>query len=855
MNRRHPLQYLLAACFTLLLGIVAIVVLVASVSSMNAPYSGITKEEEEIISRTASIIGADSSVDEVKRMIGSDIYSVGDYVIRSMTSADYLRRDVDDESFADDLSTILLGSMDSDMQAVILNDLDGHTRMYAINNQIKSLSRNYAATSSIGTGSGDSFTDCVITKSVGGVDGYTIGIRRVEGSFQSTGDELRTDFFVDGTLYQGSIHVENEDSDNNRNFVMAWNTAGVDSGMHNVVILMRSSDGRGHLMDGGEINVPECARLENQAVQVGTLGVDSSWYIFTAENQDAYVNFVGISDDVKVTIYDAYGNPIGTNDIESLDYEIVRARVQDVEAISAETGIPGVSNTYYLKTEHGAASNPENNLIVYTVVTGKEVARYDGTYMAVISDVGAVPFERPLVGYNDHPETVMLRDVNGNDVEANFNSVSFLPLNGVLSEFSVDLVGSESSMEYFPEYTRREVSYGYYLNNSTPSVSVNAIAQEGFSADIELTIENSYGTRTVIPGEPIVIESGENVIRAAVHSFTGNTKTYSIYILNGDDNGDFCETTLVNFPDSYKAGLWMLHCIHPNYNFRAYNTGLDFYTVLDNEDNVSRSLANVNSHPGWVKPDSPVYDGGGWMAARNEVVQYFLDPRNFLEPEHIFQFEMLSFDPSAQTMDGIHNILRGSFMDTSDPDYAQILYDAGQTANVSPYFLASRIIQEMGYSGISPLCHGTLEGYEGYYNFFDIGATPDPDIPNGAQINGARYAMWGAYPDEQEITEVERELLLPWDSVEKSITGGALWIASRYTSAGQDTLYYQKFDVIDNDDGLYEHQYAQNISMAYSEGARYFDGYASINMLDNSFTFLIPVYNNMPTEYGTMPPA
>ena len=134
---------------------------------------------------------------------------------------------------------------------------------------------------------------------------------------------------------------------------MAWNTDGVDAGIHEVVILVRSSDGRGHLMDGGEINVPNCMRLNEDSVHTGTLGFDSSWYIYTADNKDAYVNFVGISDDIKVTIYDEYGNPIGTNDVESTDFEVARGRCQDTEAISEETGIPGVMNTYYLKSSNG----------------------------------------------------------------------------------------------------------------------------------------------------------------------------------------------------------------------------------------------------------------------------------------------------------------------------------------------------------------------------------------------------------------------------------------------------------------------------------------------------------------------
>ena len=81
----------------------------------------------------------------------------------------------------------------------------------------------------------------------------------------------------------------------------------------------------------------------------------------------------------------------------------------------------------------------------------------------------------------------------------------------------------------------------------------------------------------------------------------------------------------------------------------------------------------------------------------------------------------------------------------------------------------------MGYSGEPALCHGTLPGYEGYFNFYNIGSTPDPSIENGALINGARYAMWGVDPDLQEISEVEASLLLPWDNVEDAITGGAFF--------------------------------------------------------------------------------
>ena len=41
--------------------------------------------------------------------------------------------------------------------------------------------------------------------------------------------------------------------------------------------------------------------------------------------------------------------------------------------------------------------------------------------------------------------------------------------------------------------------------------------------------------------------------------------------------------------------------------------------------------------------------------------------------------------------------------------------------------------------------------------------------------------------------------------------------------------------------------------MAYSEGMRYYRSYDSIGMTDAEFEFIIPVYENMPAKYGSLP--
>ena len=384
------------------------------------------------------------------------------------------------------------------------------------------------------------------------------------------------------------------------------------------------------------------------------------------------------------------------------------------------------------------------------------------------------------------------------------------------------------------------------------SIAIRCTALEGFTANIAIKADSNGKEKELTQGEIFELPAGETTITFTVTSFDGTTVSYRFYVLNGADKGGFYQNTLSKFPTSYYSGLWLVHNLRPNYVITPYYTNLTFEEALNAEDRKGRSLLQRSSFPSYVKPNSQVYDKPDWMAAKTEVVSYYLDPRNFFTPEKIFAFEMLGFNPNVHTIDGVKAIIKGSFMDTTDYDYAKIIYDAGKNAGVSPYFLASRIIQEMGYSGESPLSRGEVPGYEGYYNFFDIGAYATT-APGGAVINGAKYAQWGKDWDGKEITDAEAKFLLPWNTVEKAIKGGALWIASGYIEKGQNTLYFQKFDVLDDGTDRYNHQYAQNIMMAYSEGLRNHRSYNLIGMADSRFEFVVPVYINMPEKYGSLP--
>lgn len=318
-----------------------------------------------------------------------------------------------------------------------------------------------------------------------------------------------------------------------------------------------------------------------------------------------------------------------------------------------------------------------------------------------------------------------------------------------------------------------------------------------------------------------------------VGSFAAQTK-YSYY--------DGC---LSNYP-GYESLLQNLKSKHPNWNFTILNTGLDWNDVIKNETVAvhGRNLIYYTYNGSWVCPTcgDRLYDSGRWKCASETAVSYYMDPRNFLNENNIFQFENLAYNGDIQNIDGVNKILntvpwaRGSTITYTKTDgstgtinksYAQVVMEAARDAGISPYHLAARIKQEQGANNVaSPTANGNYGGYKGYYNFLNIQATGSDIIGNAL-----RYAQSQG-----------------WNDPEKAIRGGAVFLASSYISRGQSTLYLQKFDVDSSDGGLYYHQYMQNVSAALTEGNTVKSSYESMGLLDSSINFVIPVYNNMPSE-------
>lgn len=314
-----------------------------------------------------------------------------------------------------------------------------------------------------------------------------------------------------------------------------------------------------------------------------------------------------------------------------------------------------------------------------------------------------------------------------------------------------------------------------------------------------------------------------------------------------------------NFPSSYQPYLRELAKKHPNWKFTALYTDLDWNYVIQQENVFGKNLVPKNYSDSWKNTTEGQYNvevDKGWVDSSKQAVEYCMDPRNFLNEVRVFQFEGLAYDRSTNNLNGVEKILYGtefyqqkvSYLDSSgntinmNETYGDLILRGAQTSLVSPYHLASRIKQEVGpflsHSSIS----GTVAGFEGLYNFYNIGATSSTE-PMGAIKNGLQYAKDGKGASQ----ETKNKYLIPWNTKERSITGGAIFIGSSYINVGQNTIYLQKFHVIDtNDSGLFWHQYMTNVLAPYSESKSIYNGYQKAEMLNTSMSFIIPVYNNMP---------
>ena len=297
------------------------------------------------------------------------------------------------------------------------------------------------------------------------------------------------------------------------------------------------------------------------------------------------------------------------------------------------------------------------------------------------------------------------------------------------------------------------------------------------------------------------------------------------------------EEQLAAFPESYRDYLRQLHNEYPNWNFHADNINLTLDEAVEHE--LIRKVTDYKNLS-WRSMDKGSYDWGTgkwassdkegrWHYVSREVIKYYMDPRNFLDTSYIYIFLQQDYNSKLQNADGLRKIVSGTFLENGydgvKDAYINDIMAAAQSSGVNPYILAATIIQEQGVNGTSELISGTYPGYEGYYNFFNI----------------------GAYDSNPIVTGLSRAKLEGWNSRSAAIIGGAKFCGNNYVSAGQNTYFYMNYNIKNG----CTHQYATAVHDSASKGKNVSKSYKDLKTAE--LDFLIPVYRDMPLAVSPLP--
>ena len=308
-----------------------------------------------------------------------------------------------------------------------------------------------------------------------------------------------------------------------------------------------------------------------------------------------------------------------------------------------------------------------------------------------------------------------------------------------------------------------------------------------------------------------------------VEDIYGNVTTVRITI-SLTNNSNFSDLDESKYP-GYKTLLQQLQNQHPNWTIKLVYTGLDWNNALDIESGYAGNEENKEPYSltqatgDWRDSSDQNTYQGGWYKASRAAIAYMMDPRNSLDQYYVFQFQNLARS-SIDTVGNVSSMTNETFLQ----NYVNDIVNASINHNVSAFHLASRMLLEQGTSGWC--VNGYTYNGRTVYNYANIGATgsTSEEIKN----NGAAYA----YNHH-------------WFTPQFCIDGTAEWIYNNYLSKGQNTKYFEKFNVIKQPYG--SSQYMQNIRAANDEGYNTAKSLEKGGLLDYPYEFLIPVYENMPS--------
>ena len=293
------------------------------------------------------------------------------------------------------------------------------------------------------------------------------------------------------------------------------------------------------------------------------------------------------------------------------------------------------------------------------------------------------------------------------------------------------------------------------------------------------------------------------------HNIPRNGYTNNIEDIRGD------------YPELYDK-LKELQKTYPNWNFKIYNTGWNWDKFIDfQEENPSRSL--VEAYGGrtrgqsWIdqdykdRPFDTDMHKKRWLKASRAAIEYFVDPRTYLNSNDIFALYSKAFQdniPDAQLLKGVKELLKGSRFESE----AETVVKICKEQNVDAIDIAARLKQE-----------------------------------NGPEMNPLNIGMSGNGTSSVIQAGINYARNRGWNNFETGLRGGVQEIVASYIKAGQITKHSQKFNYV-SQKGY--NQYMQNIEAPMSEGLIQRRAFTKIDpeLKKYNYTFVIPIFSKMPQK-------
>ena len=391
------------------------------------------------------------------------------------------------------------------------------------------------------------------------------------------------------------------------------------------------------------------------------------------------------------------------------------------------------------------------------------------------------------------------------------------------------------------------------VHNKANTNSNSAVTELAFGTGVKVTGKSGNMYKITYDTNKTGYVSANYVINVDAGKRTTNVSGIETY-----DN--YCNSLISKgFDRSYCQYLYHLHSKYPNWEFKAdvLEYTLDEATA-EEEGKVVLQTKNSNY---WLNGK---YIEGDYYYINQAVIASFMDPRNSLYESLIFQFLDLESSKNISNDNALKKIAGSGNLSKYFDEFEK----AAVTVSINPVHIMARSEQEgankSNYGAITGLYttstgRKSAQGYslDGYYNFYNIGSYTDSNYDYTVQ-RGLAYAAGflesnscivknsnGKY--EYSASKCgQLSYNRPWNTPEKAIIGGAEFIANDYVRKGQDTLYYQKFNVSTYSSYTdFSHQYMTNIHAPVNEGGRIYEAYKAGNLLNSKFTFIIPVYKNM----------